>query len=39
MFELFGLRSADPDHGDDGHASLVDAVVCGDGDAAGRRAA
>lgn len=36
MLELLDLRAGDPDHGDDGHAALVDAVVRGDGDAAGR---
>ncbi|MFJ8751567.1 FadR/GntR family transcriptional regulator [Streptomyces sp. NPDC102441] len=36
MLELLDLRSGDPNHGDDGHAALVDAVVRGDGDAAGR---
>ncbi|MFD6277117.1 FadR/GntR family transcriptional regulator [Streptomyces sp. NPDC060209] len=36
MLALLDLRSGDPNHGDDGHASLVDAVVRGDGDAAGR---
>ncbi|WP_405691854.1 FadR/GntR family transcriptional regulator [Streptomyces sp. NBC_01185] len=36
MLELLALRSDDPNHGDDSHARLVDAVVRGDGDAAGR---
>ncbi|MFJ6855593.1 FadR/GntR family transcriptional regulator [Streptomyces sp. NPDC091271] len=36
MLELLELRSGDPNHGDEGHASLVDAVARGDGDAAGR---
>lgn len=35
MLELLGLRSGDPNHGDDSHARLVDAVARGDGDAAG----
>ncbi|MFC8230216.1 FadR/GntR family transcriptional regulator [Streptomyces sp. NPDC057287] len=36
MLELLDLRSGDPNHGDDDHAALVDAVARGDGDAAGR---
>ncbi|MFJ9058634.1 FadR/GntR family transcriptional regulator [Streptomyces sp. NPDC102409] len=36
MLQLLALRSEDPNHGDDSHARLVDAVVRGDGDAAGR---
>ncbi|MFB8120048.1 FadR/GntR family transcriptional regulator [Streptomyces sp. NPDC055962] len=36
MLELLALRSDDPNHGDNSHARLVDAVVRGDGDAAGR---
>lgn len=36
LVELLGLRSDDPNHGDEGHAALVDAVVRGDADAAGR---
>ncbi|WP_406464960.1 FCD domain-containing protein [Streptomyces sp. NBC_00111] len=36
MLQLLALRSDDPNHGDDSHARLVDAVVRGDGDAAGR---
>ncbi|MCX5417200.1 FadR/GntR family transcriptional regulator [Streptomyces sp. NBC_00059] len=36
MLELLALRSGDPGHGDAGHAALVDAVVRGDGEAAGR---
>ncbi|MEU0300504.1 FCD domain-containing protein [Streptomyces sp. NPDC006175] len=36
MLALLELRSGDPNHGDEGHASLVDAVARGDGDAAGR---
>lgn len=36
MLQLLALRSQDPNHGDDSHARLVDAVVRGDGDAAGR---
>ncbi|MFJ4841552.1 FadR/GntR family transcriptional regulator [Streptomyces sp. NPDC088746] len=36
MLALLGLRSGDPNHGDESHASLVDAVARGDGDAAGR---
>ncbi|MFJ3705813.1 MULTISPECIES: FadR/GntR family transcriptional regulator [unclassified Streptomyces] len=34
MLELLDLRADDPDHGDHDHASLVDAVARGDGDAA-----
>ncbi|MFF2729192.1 FadR/GntR family transcriptional regulator [Streptomyces sp. NPDC058008] len=36
MLELLGLRSGDPNHGDERHAALVDAVVRGDSDAAAR---
>ncbi|MEU4084070.1 FadR/GntR family transcriptional regulator [Streptomyces aureus] len=36
LVELLGLRSDDPNHGDTGHAALVDAVVRGDAEAAGR---
>ncbi|MFG2590787.1 FadR/GntR family transcriptional regulator [Streptomyces sp. NPDC048438] len=36
MLALLELRSGDPNHGDEDHASLVDAVARGDGDAAGR---
>ncbi|MGW2049865.1 FadR/GntR family transcriptional regulator [Streptomyces sp. NPDC001858] len=36
LVELLGLRSDDPNHGDAGHAVLVDAVVQGDAEAAGR---
>ncbi|MBM7078783.1 MULTISPECIES: FadR/GntR family transcriptional regulator [Micromonospora] len=36
MVELLSLRSADPNHGDEGHAALVDAVAAGDAEAAGR---
>ncbi|MFJ8862432.1 FadR/GntR family transcriptional regulator [Streptomyces sp. NPDC102451] len=36
MLELLDLRSGDPNHGDEGHASLVEAVARGDGDAAAR---
>ncbi|MFG2432123.1 FadR/GntR family transcriptional regulator [Streptomyces sp. NPDC048590] len=36
MLELLDLRSADPNHGDEGHALLVEAVVRGDADTAGR---
>ncbi|MEU1125113.1 FadR/GntR family transcriptional regulator [Streptomyces sp. NPDC005899] len=35
MAELLGLRSDDPNHGDAGHAALVDAVVQGDAEEAG----
>ncbi|MEV8454961.1 FCD domain-containing protein [Streptomyces sp. NPDC052095] len=38
LVELFGLRSADPDHGDATHDALVRAVVAGDAEAAGRAA-
>ncbi|MGP3755592.1 FadR/GntR family transcriptional regulator [Streptomyces sp. IBSNAI001] len=34
MLELLGLRSGDPNHGDAGHAALVEAVARGDADAA-----
>ncbi|MBL1290876.1 FadR/GntR family transcriptional regulator [Streptomyces sp. NPDC057067] len=34
MLELLGLRSGDPNHGDESHAALVDAVARGDADAA-----
>ncbi|MEV0221772.1 FCD domain-containing protein [Streptomyces sp. NPDC050704] len=36
LVELLGLRSGDPNHGDEGHAALVDAVVRSDAEAAGR---
>ncbi|MFE3516275.1 FadR/GntR family transcriptional regulator [Streptomyces sp. NPDC059166] len=36
MLELLDLRSADPNHGDEGHALLVEAIARGDADAAGR---
>ncbi|GAA2943474.1 MULTISPECIES: FadR/GntR family transcriptional regulator [Streptomyces] len=36
MLDLLGLRTADPDHGDADHAALVDAVVAGEPDRAGR---
>ncbi|MEV6264842.1 FCD domain-containing protein [Streptomyces sp. NPDC051784] len=36
MLELLDLRSADPNHGDEGHALLVEAVARGDADTAGR---
>ncbi|MEU9605704.1 FCD domain-containing protein [Streptomyces sp. NPDC048057] len=36
LVELLGLRSDDANHGDAGHADLVDAVVRGDAGAAGR---
>ncbi|MFI0960570.1 FadR/GntR family transcriptional regulator [Streptomyces sp. NPDC021080] len=36
LVELLGLRSDDPDPGDAGHTDLVNAVVRGDAEAAGR---
>ncbi|WP_328557213.1 FadR/GntR family transcriptional regulator [Streptomyces sp. NBC_00358] len=36
LVELLSLRSDDPNHGDAGHADLVNAVVQGDAEAAGR---
>ncbi len=36
LVELFDLRADDPNHGDDGHAALVEAVTRGDAEAAGR---
>ncbi|MYU36579.1 FCD domain-containing protein [Streptomyces sp. SID8358] len=36
MLDLLGLRTADPDHGDADHAALVEAVVAGEPDRAGR---
>ncbi|BCL29745.1 FadR/GntR family transcriptional regulator [Streptomyces aurantiacus] len=36
LVELLDLRAADPNHGDAAHAALVDAVVQGDAEAAGR---
>ncbi|MGW3954509.1 FadR/GntR family transcriptional regulator [Streptomyces sp. NPDC004752] len=36
LVELLNLRSDDPNHGDEGHAALVNAVVRGDTEAAGR---
>ncbi|MET9385180.1 FadR/GntR family transcriptional regulator [Streptomyces sp. NPDC002928] len=36
LVELLSLRSDDPNHGDEGHAALIDAVVKGDAQAAGR---
>lgn len=36
MLDLLGLRTADPDHGDADHAALVDAVVEGEPERAGR---
>lgn len=36
LVELLGLRSDNPNHGDEGHAVLVNAVVRGDAEAAGR---
>ncbi|SCD35118.1 DNA-binding transcriptional regulator, FadR family [Streptomyces sp. BpilaLS-43] len=36
MLDLLGLRTADPDHGDADHAALVEAVVTGEPDRAGR---
>ncbi|MEU7060153.1 FadR/GntR family transcriptional regulator [Streptomyces sp. NPDC046197] len=35
LVELLNLRSEDPNHGDEGHAALVDAVVRGDAEGAG----
>lgn len=37
LVELLDLRAGDPNHGDDGHAALVEAVARGDAEAAGRR--
>lgn len=34
--ELLGLRDGDPQHGDARHATLVQAVTDGDGEAASR---
>jgi DNA-binding GntR family transcriptional regulator len=36
LVELLSLRSDNPNHGDEGHAVLVNAVVQGDAEAAGR---
>ncbi|MES5821304.1 FCD domain-containing protein [Streptomyces sp. RG80] len=36
LVELLDLRAGDPNHGDDGHAALVDAVARGDAEGAGR---
>ncbi|UXY19627.1 FadR family transcriptional regulator [Streptomyces cynarae] len=36
LLEMLNLRSDDPNHGDEGHAELVNAVVRGDAEAAGR---
>ncbi|MCF3142155.1 FadR/GntR family transcriptional regulator [Streptomyces platensis] len=36
LVELLGLRDGDPQHGDAGHAALVQAVTDGDGEAASR---
>ncbi|MFS8201881.1 FadR/GntR family transcriptional regulator [Streptomyces sp. CWNU-52B] len=36
LVELLDLRAGDPNHGDHGHAALVDAVIQGDAEAAGR---
>ena len=36
LVDLFGLRDRDAQHGDAGHAALVEAVVHGDAEAAGR---
>ncbi|UPZ33697.1 FCD domain-containing protein [Streptomyces sp. LRE541] len=36
LVELLDLRADDPNHGDDGHAALVEAVTRGDAEAAGR---
>ncbi|MEV0907703.1 FadR/GntR family transcriptional regulator [Streptomyces hokutonensis] len=35
LVELLSLRSGEPNHGDDGHSELVDAVARGDAEAAG----
>lgn len=35
LVELLDLRAADPNHGDDAHAALVDAVARGDAETAG----
>ncbi|SDR32496.1 FadR/GntR family transcriptional regulator [Thermostaphylospora chromogena] len=36
LVDLLGLRRQDPNHGDDAHAALVEAVERGDAEAAGR---
>ncbi|OON30752.1 MULTISPECIES: FadR/GntR family transcriptional regulator [Micromonospora] len=36
LVELLSLRSDDPNHGDEGHAVLVRAIVAGDAEAAGQ---
>ncbi|SCZ07607.1 hypothetical protein SAMN02745898_108218 [Streptomyces sp. 136MFCol5.1] len=36
--DLLGLRSGEPNHGDDTHDALVRAVAAGDAEAAGRAA-
>ncbi|MFG2289427.1 FadR/GntR family transcriptional regulator [Streptomyces sp. NPDC048595] len=36
LVELLNLRAGDPNHGDAGHAALVDAIARGDAEAAGR---
>lgn len=36
LVELLDLRADDPNHGDDGHAALVEAVARGDAEAVGR---
>lgn len=37
LVELLKLRSGDPNHGDESHAALVDAIARGDAEEAGRR--
>ncbi|QKV90720.1 FadR family transcriptional regulator [Streptomyces sp. NA02950] len=37
LVELLNLRSGDPNHGDESHAALVDAIARGDAEEAGRR--
>lgn len=36
--DLFGLRSGEPNHGDDTHDALVRVVVSGEAESAGRAA-
>ncbi|AYG78532.1 Glc operon transcriptional activator [Streptomyces hundungensis] len=36
LVELLGLRSGDPNHGDDGHTLLVEAIARADAESAGR---
>lgn len=38
LVDLLGLRSGEPNHGDDTHDALVRAVVAGDAESAGRAA-